>query len=771
MHKNTTHNIKSQILLFTILTFLSLSFSANCQSVGVVLSGGGSSGLAHIGVLKALEDNQIPIDYITGTSMGAIIGGLYAAGLSIEEIESFFKSERFKNAIAGKVDEEFVYYYKKKDHDASWITIKANKDTLLNKVLPANVLSPVQLDLEFLESLSGASCISNYSFDSLFIPFRCIATNIEDKEQVIFDSGELSQALRASSTYPFFFRPIYVDGKLLFDGGMYNNFPSDVLYEAFSPDVIIGSNVSSKTNKPDPEDLFSQLENMISSPTNYTLPCDVGVIISPQTNSSTFNFAQPERNINVGYLETMLFMDSIKALVTRRIPKQSVELRRKSFKSKTPEFLINSITLNGENSSFLRYLERIMNKRKDRSSIPFSEMKKRYIRLYNDDKVTYIYPSLKFDKTKGGYDMNIRVHKEKDLALSFGGNFSSRPVNMGFLGVKYNMFGKTPKTLQVKSYFGKFYSSILLDFRFDFQARLPFYLEAEGMLQQWDYFKSFATFFEESKPPFLLQKDEFIGINVGLPIGNKNILTFDNKIGAIINNYYQIENFSLADTSDLTKTEFYTAGVKWSKNTLNHKQFANKGRRIDVSFRTVSALETTVPGSTGVIEEESTEVREWVSLKFLFEDYIWSKKKIKLGYSFESVLSTMPLLSNYKSTILLAPSFQPIPESKTIFQEEFRAHQYGAVGAKFIYSPHNSLDLRVESYMFQPVNRILENDFKQAVYEKSFFRRYYIISTSAVYHSPLGPLSFSVNYYDKRDENFSWILNFGYLIFNNRPLD
>ena len=106
---------------------------------------------------------------------------------------------------------------------------------------------------------------------SLFIPFRCVAANIEDKESKIFRSGNLNQSIRASMSYPLYLEPITIDNKLLFDGGLYNNFPTDVMRDDFQPDVIIGCNVSSNEAPPREGDALSQLRNIVLSLARYTL--------------------------------------------------------------------------------------------------------------------------------------------------------------------------------------------------------------------------------------------------------------------------------------------------------------------------------------------------------------------------------------------------------------------------------------------------------------------------------------------------------------------
>lgn len=214
------------------MLFFCYSNPVKAQKVGLVLSGGGASGLAHIGVLKALEENHIPIDYITGTSMGAMIGSMYAMGFSPAQIETLVKSESFRNWSEGIIDQKYVYYFKRDDSNASWVTFKIS-DSSLTSIIPTNVISPIAMDIGSMELAGGPAAAANYTFDSLFIPFRCVAADIELKQPVIFREGDLAEAVRASMSYPFYIKPITVNGKLLYDGGLYNNFPSNIMYEDF----------------------------------------------------------------------------------------------------------------------------------------------------------------------------------------------------------------------------------------------------------------------------------------------------------------------------------------------------------------------------------------------------------------------------------------------------------------------------------------------------------------------------------------------------------
>ena len=246
--------------------------------------------MAHIGVLKALEENEIPIDFITGTSAGALVGGMYAAGYSPEQIEAYVLSEDFQLMTAGKIRPNQHFLLRENDPNASMIGLSFSKDSLLKKSLPTNFTSSSLLDFEMLKQMTLISESHYDDFDSLFVPFRCVASDIAHKRSVVFKEGNLHAAVRASMTYPFYLRSIKIDDVLLFDGGLYNNFPADIMYENFNPDYIIGSNVSYNADLPDDDDIISQLTNMLVAYSDFGLPCEAGLLIQPAWDGGNFYF-------------------------------------------------------------------------------------------------------------------------------------------------------------------------------------------------------------------------------------------------------------------------------------------------------------------------------------------------------------------------------------------------------------------------------------------------------------------------------------------------
>ena len=199
------------------------------QSVGLVLSGGGAKGLSHIGVIKALEENNIPIDYICGTSIGAIVGGLYAIGYSPDEMVGLFKSREFESWYKGEPEPDFATYFYRDDPQPAMFSFSfgpkiVNKKDDFGKEkrvqidMPSSLVAPYPMDIAVLQIFTGASEAARGDYDSLMVPFFCIASDIVRKEAVVMRQGNLGSSIRASMTYPLYFKPISIDSTILFDG-------------------------------------------------------------------------------------------------------------------------------------------------------------------------------------------------------------------------------------------------------------------------------------------------------------------------------------------------------------------------------------------------------------------------------------------------------------------------------------------------------------------------------------------------------------------------
>lgn len=752
------------ILMF-FMSFLCF-LPARAQKTGLVLSGGGATGLAHIGVLKALEEHGVKIDYITGTSAGALVGGMYAAGFSPEEIEALVMSEKFLYMAQGKIEDKFIYYFKEASPDPSWIHMRFTPDSIKQTTLPTNLVNPTLMDFEMMAGFTAASERAGYNFDSLFIPFRCVASDIVEKKSIVFKNGSLHECIRASMTYPFYFKPIKVNGKLLFDGGMYNNFPADVMYNDFLPDLIIGSNVSGNVKAPDEDNLRSQLLNMIVVQQDFTIKCANGIIINPDPQISTFDFTDSQKAIKSGYDITIANIDSILKMIPVRSTKEKIQQERMAFRKTFKPTTFKNITIQGLNEKQSDFVKKTILNKKD-SSLTIEELKPRYFRIFNDERISFIYPHTKYNPSTRSFDLNLEIKEDKNFDIFFGGNFSSQPINSGFIGLNYHVLRKSAWTFTASSSFGKLYSAGKLAFKLEPPSRLPFYTEAEFIIHRWDFYKSFSTFIEDVKPSYIIQEEQYLGINIGLPVKNKGRFILFGRYGELSDKYYQTEDFLSSDTSDLTRVYANTAGMYFERSTLNKKQFANEGTYLYIGGKINYTQEFTIPGSTSIVRDTSYNDHLFPVFKIEYQNYFKRLGIFKFGLHTEAVYSFQDFYNNYIASVLSAPVYQPTPHIKSIFLREYRAYQYLSGGLQVIVNFTKNFDFRMEGYVFQPFNSLRANILGQAQLTPELFStRFYIGSASAIYHSPLGPVSLSLNYYNNYEQPLYIVFNFGYIIFN-----
>ena len=230
--------LKKILFIFLLLAFLpTWAQEKEDVKVGLVLSGGGAKGLAHIGALKVLEEAGVRVDYIGGTSMGAIVGALYSAGYSAHQLDSIFQSTNFNILLQDELPRGAKTFYEKRDSERYALTLPFDN---FNISFPSalsrgqnvyNLMSRLTLHLE-----------DKQDFSELPIPFFAVATNIETGEEVILDKGHLPQAISASAAIPSLFSPVVIDGKLLVDGGIVNNYPVEEVRKR-GADIIIGVDV------------------------------------------------------------------------------------------------------------------------------------------------------------------------------------------------------------------------------------------------------------------------------------------------------------------------------------------------------------------------------------------------------------------------------------------------------------------------------------------------------------------------------------------------
>jgi NTE family protein len=761
--------VKARLIISLFL--LVAAFPSPGQKVGLVLSGGGAKGLAHIGVIKALEENHIPIDYITGTSMGAIVGSLYAAGFTPEQMISIVTSPEFQDWAYGNISDKYLYYFKKKEPDASWVDLNFRYDTIIKPVFPTNFIPPHMMDFAFMELTGKASAASDYDFDSLFVPFRCVASDVYANESVVFSKGDLGSSVRASMTFPFYFKPISINGKLLFDGGIYNNFPVNVMTSDFKPDYIIGSKVASNTSPEMEDDIMAQLENMITVATNYSVPDSNGILIQPNVNyAGLMDFQLAKELIRFGYEATMAKMDQIKKLIPVRKDSLALITARSKFLNKEHPLVFKNIEITGLNNFQKKYLVNNITLSNDTFTLEY--FKRRYFQIITDDQIESIYPTSKFNPQTGYYDLRLAATREKRFNARIGGNISSSNLNMGFFGAEYKYLREKGYTLYMNGYYGRFYSSLLARLKVDYYTRIPIIVQAVAAYNRFDYYRSSAeSFYEDIRPPYVIQRESYAKSDISIPLRSHAKGTFGITLIDKTDKYYQTIHFMKSDTADQTNFRFGTPFITYDGSSLNYPLFPTSGFRTFFQFRYVNGFERFIPGSTSIGRNIITDHRAWIETRMTLEQYFRLNSFLIANGFLELNYSNQPFFNNYLSTIIASPVFAPIPHLQTLFIENFRNPVYAAGGIKAIMLFSNHIHLRLEGYIFQPY-KIIENTVSgKPKWGDPYANRYGIVSSSLVYQSPIGPVSLTASYYNKPDQKIYVIFNIGYLIFNKRAFD
>lgn len=758
----------SVFLVFYFSLFIADLLSA--QRVALVLSGGAAKGGAHIGVLRALEEQMVPVNYIVGTSIGAVVGAMYASGYSPDEIEHLMNSEAFQRWVSGVTNDQYVYYYRKEDPNASWITTSFDFTKNFAAILPAQLIRTYDIDFQIMQLLSPANAVAGGDFDKLMVPFRCVVADIDTTAQMVMRRGDLSTAVRGSMSLPLVFAPVVINNKLVYDGGMYNNFPSDVAMLDFKPDVIIGSRVAQRYEKPDQDDIISQLLTMLMERQNDTIIFPGSVMIVPKIPSiSLLDFSQTSVLADSGYAETLRRLPEIRKLVKDSVSPETVRQRRTEFNSRKPLLRFDSIHIKGMTKAQSGYVRHIF--KHGKKTISLDDLRDEYFRFIDEGFIKSIFPVTRYNQKTGYFDLFLDVKKSNKFGAQFGGNFSLGNSSVAFLELQYRYLWTKALRFYANGYFGQVYSSAKIGGRIDFNSRIPWFIEASYTYNHLNYFKSASFFFDDKTPNYIKEGEYFGVLKGGLPMTNTGKMSLGFTYAYTNEKYYQDNTFSRTDTADQTSFDFFSPTWCFELNSLNRKQFSSAGVRLMIRASYINGREEMLPGSTAIDTTPVTRYHDWFKVHMVYDNFFESLGPVKFGLYLEGVLSNAPLFSNYTSSLLYASAFQPVPESQTFFLPPFRAMSYVAGGLKMVLRVYKKVEYRLEGYLFQPYREILENpvDFT-AYYGPRFADRAYMASTAVVYNSLLGPISVSVNYYDKMPDPFTINFNFGYIIFNKRAM-
>ena len=762
--------MRKALVLITFLLLLPMWVQA--QKVGLVLSGGGAKGLTHIGIIRALEENNIPIDYITGTSMGAIVGSLYAMGYSPDDMEALLKSEDFKRWYSGEVEEEYMYYFKKNLPTPEFLNIRFSfRDSLKIKpqFLPSSVVDPVQMNLVFIDLYARATAACGGDFDKLFIPFRCVASDVYNKKQLVMKRGDLGDAVRASMSFPFMFKPIEIDSVLAYDGGIYNNFPTDVMRDDFHPDIIIGSVVATNPTKPKENDLMSQIENMVMQKTDYSIPDSEGIVMTFKYDDvNLMDFQRINELHDIGYNRTMSMMDSIKSRIHRRVNLDNIRLRRLVYKSNYPELRFKNILIEGANAQQQAYIKKEFHASDDKE-FTYEDVKRGYFRLLSGNMISEIIPHAVFNPEDDTYDLHLKVKLEDNISVRIGGNVSTTSSNQIYLGLSYQNLNYNAKEFTFDGQLGKIYNNVQLMGKIDFATSIPTSYRLIASISTFDYFKKEKLFSRNDKPAFNQKDERFVKLKVGLPFLSNKRAEFGVGAAKIQDRYFQknVIDFD-KDKYDKSTYSLFGGSISFNGSTLNSRQFPTQGAHEELVAQIFTGKECFYPGESSDNKKASEERHSWLQLSYMKEKYHRMAEHWTLGWYLKALYSSRNFSENYTATMMQAGEFAPTAHGQLMYNEAFRANQFVGVGVRPIYRFNQMFHVRGEFYGFMPIFPIERNSINKAYYGKAFSRFEYLGEVSVVCQLPFGAISAYVNHYSSPKREWNVGLTLGWQLFNYR---
>lgn len=573
--------------LFILLFIFFFHWSSSQESerktprVGLVLSGGGAKGLAHIGVLKTLDSLGVRIDYVAGTSMGAVIGGLYASGYTGKQLDSIITATKFDLLISDEVPRKSKTFYERKNAEKYALSLPFNnfKIHLPSSISRGqnvfNLLSKLTLDVNGIDD-----------FSKLPIPFYCIATDMQTGQEVVLDRGNLAQAIAASSALPTLYQPVILDNKLLMDGGIVNNYPIQGL-ESKNLDIIIGVDV--QDNLLEVKELES-VSNIMIQINNFKAAKEMkdkskltDIYIKPEVSDySIVSFKDSAIIMDKGQEATAPYLEELKAIAKAQNFTKT-EARIPDFS----EIRINDISISGLNKYTASYVRGKLRFR-TAETISFDDFSKgvnNLVATNNFDSFLY-----KFSPAKQGYNFSAKVTEAKTTAfIKFGVHYDQLYKSAALLNLtkKQLIFKNDVLSLDLilgdntrynfDYYIDKgFYWSVGVNSKYIGFKNLtnPASFVNEDMYPEVDKIQmNFSEFTHQIFAETLIKKD--LAIKIGVELKDLKITTNDNVF------------LTVFDTSEykFEDGQFYSFFGSLKIDTIDNKYFPTSGFLFDGGFK------------------------------------------------------------------------------------------------------------------------------------------------------------------------------------------
>lgn len=684
---------KFQRIILTAITAVSVLFASATErpGVGLVLSGGGAKGIAHIGVIQALEENNIPIDYITGTSMGAIVGGLYAAGYSPAEMMQLLGSRLFSNASTGTIDPDLRYYLTSPQPSPQLYSFSLGNDSIAKKV-PWSLITPTVMNFAFMEIFSEATRACGGDFDKLFVPLRTVSSNIEAQRPEVSRSGQLSDAVRASMSFPMIFCPIEINDTLRYDGGIFDNFPVGTMESEFNPEFMIGVDVHTPDSVPSSPNAINQINNLVTRSQSYEMPAEKSVKIHIDLHQySLLDFAQARQIYAIGYQRGLEMVDSIKSRTANRRALDEVTQRRREFKASMVPLRFSQVECTGGSeiqNAFIRaqFPKRVFSLNSARDGF----YKAISGNLLQDLQV---HAEALDDET---FRLNLRAFPKPAWSIGVGGYITSATTSMLFASVNYNSLSQKAISGRLDAWIGQSYLATQLMSTIRFGAKVPYSLAIQGVISKEMYTQTEKMFFKVNEPKFVTDFQAFArAYPLQVPCGR--------HAAASLSVGYGYERFRFANDDGSAIKNSLRLGqlaVRYDYNTLDAIDYPTSGLEIHAAaMGMVGTRHFTLP-------LKGHARYNWMQARVIARKYWDIHKHFAFGIEGELLASNRKTPLSYDEALAEAPAYTPTPSCFNSFNASFRAYSYLGAGVTPVWKITNLLQLRGTFHIFAPWQKI-----------------------------------------------------------------
>lgn len=746
--------------------------------VGLVLSGGGAKGIAHIGVIKALEENDIAVDCVAGTSMGAVVGSFYACGYSPEKMMALIKSPVFQNCATGTISPEQTYYFSRQEPSPAWANVNISfRDTVKNNVagqiIPTSLISPIPMNMEFLKLFTPYSSQCGMDFDRLMVPFRCVTSDVYHKHKIVLSDGLLGRAVRASMSFPLVFRPIEMDGVLVYDGGIYDNFPVDVMQEDFNPDFIIGVSVSGPDGKPQPGNIMSQLEDMIIQNNDYSVPSENGIKIQcPVLDFGVLDFGEADTIYEIGYRTGLAMVDSIKKRTPARRSLDEVTRRRREFAAATPDILFNDVEVSAGTPSQRRYLKFLFNRGIPERPFGMEHTEESYYRAVAGGKLSNLMLVPRLGVADSAVtEAGMRERSDNILLLQpeiknpwnigVGGWITTDTQSMLYLDFGYHSLSHNSLDADLSGWIGQSYMAGMLSGKFTVHSRLPAYLKLEAVIGRQKFFTQQLKFYQLNSPTFITEDRAFADVQYCLATGRKSVARATLGYGERRDRYYPEADVDYSSTGrDKVKSRHAVLRLTWDYNTLDNLLYPLSGRELRFDVAGEWRLQEFCPG--GIKSDMVKHRRQWrPSAELKWREYWKLHRRFNIGAYINALFTGGNVAGPYSAALVTAPAFTPTPSTANYFNPSFRADNYAAAGLMPVWNPLDKFQIRGEFYGFLPLRNIRPDSDGMAVHRGWGDSPEFIGEIAAVYNFPFASLSVYGNYLSSPAANWNFGITLG----------